>query len=362
MSLARNFIVTLCLSIATLNTLQAQTEIELDDQAIKRLGIVTAPLMPIKNDNGDKFPATVMNSPRLNSEIIALYSGVLESWLVEPGSSIKRGDRVARINSPELLDLQNQWVNSDYDLQQANFELEKDQVLFAEGIIAEQRYRQTQRNYQKIRSNINLLQEKLVLAGFDKNGRQALLGDNAEKGIYVVHSSGDGKLGHLFSLAGSYIDVNTTIASISSQRLWLNAKIPARIGINLALEQTLRVEGSSVSLSLKQKDFEVDSKTQTMIVQAEFSTSTQLLPGQMVFLIIPPLQSDGVLVPGNAVVHSGDATTVYIKNANGFEIRPVELKSVGSDYLAEVGLRVNEQIVIRGAAILKGIQLGLGGE
>jgi hypothetical protein len=40
----------------------------------------------------------------------------------------------------------------------------------------------------------------------------------------------------------------------------------------------------------------------------------------------------------------------------------ITLQPLGADYLATTGVAAGEQVVVRGASVLKGITLGLGGE
>ncbi len=86
-----------------------------------------------------------------------------------------------------------------------------------------------------------------------------------------------------------------------------------------------------------------------------------MLPGQLVTLRLAA-GSTGVLVPADAVVRTGDASIVYVRQPGGVEARTLQLRVHGSDYLAESGVSAGEEVVVRGAALLKGIQLGLGGE
>ncbi|MDP2283257.1 MAG: efflux RND transporter periplasmic adaptor subunit, partial [Pseudohongiella sp.] len=105
-----------------------------------------------------------------------------------------------------------------------------------------------------------------------------------------------------------------------------------------------------------------DSTNQTLGILAEFDAdnSAPMLPGQLVTLILPPADR-GVRVPAEAVVHAGEETTVYVRTTNGAEARVLQLTPSGRHYIAADGLRVGEEVVVQGTAVLKGIQLGLGG-
>ena len=65
-------------------------------------------------------------------------------------------------------------------------------------------------------------------------------------------------------------------------------------------------------------------------------------------------------MPNSAVVHSGNETTVFVRTAAGIEARTVALEPMGADYVASGGLKAGDEIVVRGTAVLKGIQAGFG--
>lgn len=339
--------------------LQAQELIQLNQEDISRLGIVTSQVMPVDNSIGTSFPATVINSPLSTSAVTIPYGGILQNWHIEPGTQVQAGDSLTEISSQELLDLQNEWSSAQLDLEQKNFELEKDSLLLEEGIISRQRFTQTQRDYQQSAAALQILSAKLSLAGFNQEQLSTMTGNAL--GVYTVRSPVSGSIDHLMVNAGSYVAANSVIATIGSEERWLSAQLPARIANHLEIGQMLRASGSNTPLTLRQKDFAIDSQTQTVEIFAVFNTLPELMVGQVVTLIVPPVEN-GILVPANAVVHSGNETTVYVQRDGGFESRPLNLLPAGADYLAIDGINAGERVAIRGTAILKGIQLGLGGE
>lgn len=341
--------------------LHAQEFIQLDESNLARLGIVSSPVIAVDNSIGSNFPATVINSPLMTSTVTIPFGGMLQSWLIEPGAQVSNGDVLVEIRSQELLDLQNEWDSASANLEQQRFELEKDSTLLDQGIISRQRLNQTQRDYRRAESLLQSLTAKLNLAGFDENQLNTIDAFNSDRGLYAVRSPANGSMDHLIFNAGDYVDANTPVAEIGSSERWLSATLPARVASRLDIGQRLRVAGSNVPLTLRQKDYAIDPQTQTIEIFAAFDSLPQLMVGQVVTLIIPPAEA-GILIPGDSVVHRGDETTVYIQTDGGFEARPLILSPAGADYIAMDGISAGEQIVIRGAAILKGIQLGLGGE
>jgi RND family efflux transporter MFP subunit len=338
---------------------QAQELIQLSENDISLLGIVTSQVMPGDDSAGANFPATVINSPLSTSSVTIPYSGIVQSWHITPGTLVNAGDSLIDIQSRELLDLQNNWNSAQLDLEQKSFELEKDSLLLQEGIISRQRLMQTTRSFEQAAANLETLKTKLSLAGFSEEQLNTMTG--SDLGVYTVRSPVTGSANHLMVSAGTYVSANSVIASIDSEERWLSALLPARIASQMEIGQILRVAGASVPLTLRQKDYAIDSETQTVEIFAAFSSMPDLMVGQIVTLIIPPLES-GLLIPASAVVHSGNETTVYVRHADGFESRPLNLLPAGSDYLALEGITADELIAIRGATLLKGMQLGLGGE
>ena len=110
----------------------------------------------------------------------------------EPGQSVEQGDALVIIQSQELLGLQNEWNAARYELEQFQFEMEKDRILLDQGIISMQRLRQTQRNFQQAQSALQILESRLALAGFTTESLVALEQDNAQAGSYTLPQPGTG--------------------------------------------------------------------------------------------------------------------------------------------------------------------------
>jgi hypothetical protein len=114
---------------------------------------------------------------------------------------------------------------------------------------------------------------------------------------------------------------------------------------------------------LRQRDYATDAQTQTLELLAEFdaSAANELPLGTLVDVVIEPPRG-GLLIPSTAVVFSAGKTLVYVQGAAGIEPRALSLTPIGRDYSATTGIARGERIAVRGTALLKGMQLGLGGD
>jgi membrane fusion protein, heavy metal efflux system len=170
-----------------------------------------------------------------------------------------------------------------------------------------------------------------------------------------------GAVAHLGVMPGTAVAAGERLVAITGNSLWVEAEIPARLAGSLAVGQSLQVDGSNVPLQLRQRDQAIDTDRQTIGILAEFTAPAEVLPGQLVTLRLPA-GSSGVLVPADAVVRNGADTLVFVRHTDGVEARSLQLRVHGGDYITDDGVSVGEEVVVRGAALLKGIQLGLGGE
>lgn len=341
--------------------LNAQEHIILSDDEITRFGIEFSSVDILDGESGMQVPATVINSPLMVSDVMARVGGVLQGWQVLPGETVSAGQVLGVINSQEILGIQQEWIMAESNYREAEFNLGKDEMLHEEGVISEQRLVRTRRDYQQARINAHAAQQKLELAGFDADQLEALRKNGEGLGIYYIRAPLAGTVSHLAFNAGAYVTANAELVSFASGNLWVRAQLPARVGRQLESGQQVRIARSGQKLTIRQQDYMAEAASQMIDVYAEFNQPTALLPGQVVDLVITP-EGGGLLVPSEAVVHSGDETQVFVRVADGVEVRTLSLIPVGAAYLAQSGLSAGDQLVTRGAAQLKGIQLGLGGE
>lgn len=342
-------------------TAQAQETIALDAADVQRMAIVFAPVQAVAGSDGDRVPATVIAAPDLPASLPALFEGQVVQWHVDSGSTVSAGDALLTLRSEDLLLAQQDFLDATLALAQAEANLVRDQRLLADGIIAEQRLQSSQREQQRAAASLAGTRQRLLSAGFSASEVNAWQQRTPALGEYVVRAPVNAVISARLVAAGARVsDGEALVALRRDEALWINARVPVRLSANLVPGATLSVADHNAALTLRQIDQQIDSATQTVGIQAEFDQPASVLPGQMVTLILPPAER-GVRVPAEAVVHAGAETTVYVRTSNGAEARVLALTPSGRNYIASSGLRAGEEVVVQGAAVLKGIQLGLGG-
>jgi len=340
--------------------LAAQQAITLDSAAITRLGLVFAAVTAADPHSGTRLPATVIASPDAAAALFAVHEGVLESWQVSAGQQVSAGTVLAVIRSPAVLELQQQWMAARSAEQQADIAAGRDRALFEQGIIAQQRLQDTERLAQQARFTRQALAASLEQLGYDAS-ELAGLASGTNLGRYRVKAAVPGVVTTLAHRTGDMILAGEALLSLRGEELWLSAALPARLALRVEPGQTVAVADTETPLQVRQVGQAFDQQTQTAEMLAAFMGPVNLRPGQIVTLLLPP-QAEGVLVPATGVVHNGADTVVYVRTPAGVEARTLVLQPHGGDYLAASGLVAGEQVAVRGAALLKGITLGLGGE
>ena len=332
-----------------------------DQATINRLGLVFAPVVPLNAHTGAEVSATVISSPLQADGVHARFSGTLSQWQVTPGDTVKAGTVLGILQSPEVLTIQQEYLQALAAEKQADAALARDRQLLEAGIIAASREQQTRREAEAVRSAAMSLSVHLEQAGLSKAELSTLGSSASMLGQYQLRAPQDGVVGRLMVVPGSAVATGDELVSFNSATLWVEAAIPASLANSLEAGQSLQVEGVSTPLILKQIDRGLSLRSQTIGIKAQFPGPVSQQPGQIVKLILSP-NNPGWLVPAEAVVHNGEQTEVFVRTAAGIESRVLELAPAGSDYQALSGLNGGEVLVVRGAALLKGISLGLGGE
>lgn len=348
-------------SVAGLNHLSAQEQIPLSQQEIQDLGIIFEPVVAVSDSDGERVPATIITAPDANNSVSAWFDGLLLSWEVAPGETIAEGTPVATVSSESYREAQQDYLDARIESNQAQISLDRDQRLFDAGIIAEVRLEETRRQQQQAELAYRSKRQHLLNAGASQADLDRLNAGTVTLGEYRVRSPLSGTVARRYATAGDHIDEGAQLLSIANtSEVWLLARAPSYLSTSLTPGQTLTLSESGESLAIQSIDRQVDTRTQSIGVYATFSGNTEWLPGQQVSVRLPP-SSQGMRVPDSSVVHNGHETTVYVRTANGAEARTLILQPAGRNYVATQGLSASEQIVTRGTAVLKGIQLGLGG-
>lgn len=255
----------------------------------------------------------------------AWFAGRLDQLNVKyPGQKIQKGQLIAKVYSPELLETLEEWNQAQES---------KDSVW------------------------INLIVEKFKRLGVDKSDFDLEKGNDSEWiHLKAKHS---GVVLNLNVAEGEYVSPRQTLYTLgSSNHLWVEFQIyPSELPwIQLNQEVQYTVEGLEGEVFSGRINFiapELDLKTRTIPVRLSLMPHhNQIKPGM---LVIGELQLKakgyGLFIPQSAPLFMGTKALVYVEETPGsYSPRKVQLgEKIGDYYQVISGLEESEVVVSRGA-------------
>jgi cobalt-zinc-cadmium efflux system membrane fusion protein len=341
-------------------TLIAQDLIQINSDEIDLMGIEFSAVTAVGRQLGIQLPAQVIAAPNTETAVINRFSGVVERWEAQAGAKVVAGEVLAVIRSMDFMSMQQSYLEHWNEFQLAQQKLDRDKMLWQKGIIAESRYQQTEYSLSAARAQVRGSESQLAAGGLGEQELIALREGQAELGLVLIRSPVDGALAQRIFALGDSVAANTAIARLAqSSHPWVAIQVPARLLGLLSPSTQLSTAGGESALTLRARDYVINPQTQSAEILAQFSDGSPLILGQMLNVVIHPSPS-ALMIPALAVVHEGAETLVYVNGSQGIEPRSLQLIPVGDGYLTQAGVSVGEQLVIKGAALVKGMQLGLG--
>jgi cobalt-zinc-cadmium efflux system membrane fusion protein len=162
-------------------------------------------------------------------------------------------------------------------------------------------------------------------------------------------------------------------AHVSAEKTLFEIVAPSHVQIFAGIPETIappkigtlaevRPRGSETGCSAKVASDVgvVDEATRTRSVRLEaVDTCAMLVPGAFVDVMLPSeiAEAPAIVVPREALIEVHEAKVVFVTSDHGvsFAVRTVRVgRIVGKDAVIEDGLKEGEEVVVRGAILLKG--------
>lgn len=339
---------------------QAETMV-LQTSQIRSLGIETATIAELGNAQGSRLPARVLVPNEQMRVVTAPVGGVVEMLAVAPGDSVKRGQVLANLASPQALELQRDVLQSGSQAQLLQQSLKRDETLFSEGLIPESRLQATRAAASQAATLATERKQGLALAGVTPGK----LG-----GPLQLVAPIDGVVLEQGVQTGQRVDGAALIYRIARlSPLWLEIQAPVDVAATLKPGATLRIADTDIDARLLAVGRAIDPASQTVLLRAEVHKGAEnLRPGQVVEVALNTVgEAQRITVPATALVRNANQTFVFVvrkADAQALRIEPQAVRVLGQGgNSAQIdGLEAHSRIVIKGASALKAIMSGVGGQ
>jgi len=322
-------------------------------------GIRTVPVRSAPANRLTHLPAHVQ-IPNAQQRIVAApVGGLVTAVMVGVGEPVKEGQVMARLVSPQLLELQRELAQAAAERERTQQALARDERLLAEGLIAASRVEGSRAADRHAAATMTEKRGLLALTGArpGRAGELALIAPM--NGIVLAQST----------RAGERVEPATTLFHVARLDLLdLDIELPLAAAARVAIGAAVRVPESG-ALGTVIAIGRAVSDGQTLKVRARMTAGLAgLNPGQHVEAEIETRSAGAAaplwLVPGSAVVRLGKGgaqAAVFAQRGEKYlAVAAQVVGESGSDLVIEASLKEAESVVSDGASQLKAALAGLG--
>lgn len=333
-------------------------ELRLEPAQIRALGITTA--LPTSQATSEVIglAAEVMVPNNQLHVVSTPLPGLVEAVLVAVNEPVRRGQVLARMQSTALAEAQRGYLQALTQQQLAQANLDRDNRLAAEGLIAESRLLSTRAGHVEATALLAERRHALRLAGMDDKAIQGLQTGSAISSSVIVSAPVNGIVIDQMAQAGQRLEAFTPLYRIAQlDPLWLEIQVPLARAAGVREGAAVRVPSVEAAGRIISVGRSVTPESQTMMLRALISTNAaRLRPGQYVeaTVSIGGGMAAHWRVPAGALARIGDKPHVFLRTAGGFRATEVTVVNEGPQTMVVSGpLTATAQIAVTGVSALK---------
>ncbi len=337
----------------------AERTVRFDAAALERLGVRAEPVGEAGAKLTIEFPGTLEYAPDHYAQVGTLFEGRVTRVDVKVGDAVKRGQLLATIAAPSLVNAQAEAIATRATLDVAREHSKREETLLKQQLTTAREAEVAREDLVKAEADFSAASAKLALVGLGPT-------KGAESyGIAQLRAPIDGVVVSREAVVGAHINYDDTPFVVADGRNLLAAFDVFESDLELVKESEgveLRADafpGRVFTGSVARLDPQLGTDTRAVRARVKVPNEDGALrPGLFVRVsvasTIPPV-GDRIRVPAGAVQPIGGDEVVFVERSPGlYEVRPV---LVGHRYgqLLELmgGLRAGERIVTHGAFILR---------
>lgn len=356
----------LLLALCIPQSASASDELVLNAKQIQTLSIVTAALPSKQSGEVSGLPAQVVIPPNQMFVISTPLPAMVEQTLVGVGDSVKKGQPIARLQSPALAEAQRGLLQASVQSQLAKENLARDEALWKDGIIAESRYRATKGLSLEAQAALSERKQLLRLSGMSDTAIAQLQSGNNLSSLLTMTAPIDGVVLEKSASAGQRLDAAVPMFMIAKLNpLALEIQAPLAYTRGLKIGAAVTVPAYAASGRLIAIGHSLTGTNQTILLRAMIQQGAEnLRPGQFVEASISTSANGGVQwdIPNSAISRIAGRTVVFVETPQGFRAQTINVLNEGAQNSVISGeLKGDERIAVRGVSTLKSSMMGIGG-
>lgn len=345
---------------------QAPIQIRISSAQIEQAGIRFTEVQSAQSTTeGLRLAGSAVTPPNRMEVVSTPAAGVVQALLVNSLDTVKAGQTIARIHSPELLQWQREYVQQYTQLEMMTKKAERDESLFNDGIISASRVQETRNLLQQVRVAAQERAQMLKLAGLSEAAIARLHSPSGLTPVIDIRSSAGGSVLEWMVTPGQRIEAGAPLAKVArAGELWIELQASRAQGEQITVGDVVKTKSCTQSGKVIAIASQLSETNQLVIVRASLPGADKCLkPGQYLEATISnkTKAASGWSLPSAALVRNGSNEYVFVRNADGVQAVPVNVVSRAIDQVIVQGaLAAKQSIAVQGLASLKGMWLGLG--
>ena len=334
----------------------AEDIVALTPQQIDAAGIATAKAVSATIGTVLRFPGEIKLNEDRTAHVVPRVAGVAESVSADLGQSVRKGQVLAVISSPELAELRSSALAANQRLDLARLTLDREKKLWESRISAEQDYLQARQAWHEARIAAQTASAKLAALGAN--------GTDGPLNRYVLRAPLDGTVVQKHVAQGEAVKEDANVFMLSDlTTVWAEVVIAAQDLEAVRPGTTVTVSSSASATSAEGKVSYVSALLGT---ETRTATARVVLPNPQLAwrpgLFVNVTMARGerqvpVAVAADAVRTVDGKAIVYVRVPQGFRAQPVTV-GITDGRLVEVvaGLAPGAVYATAGSFVLKAEQ------
>jgi membrane fusion protein, heavy metal efflux system len=292
----------------------------LTEAQMKAIGVEVSTLEQKQLTASLKANGVLLVPNQNKASISTVYSGVVKTLLVQPGSVVRKGQVIATVANPDFITAQQDYLGLDAKISLAELEYNRQKELNAGNAGALRNLQSAEAELKTLRARKSALEQQLQLMGI----RASSISNNHLITVLSITSPIQGVVSAVGVKLGSYVDVATSIAEIvDNSQLHLDLfvyekdlpKLKEKQLIHFTLTNYPGREYDAEIFSLG-SSFEGESKAVSVHAKVK-GDKTGLIDGMNITAIVSLDKATVPAVPNDAIVSYQGQDYIFIVSAAG---------------------------------------------
>ena len=333
-------------------------EIQLTSQQMVEQGLKVAVASTGLVEKLTTLPGKLVVNTDQQAHISPNFSGYIEQVNVALGQSVQKGQTLAVLILPELIDQQANLRMAQVNLDLARKDYQREQQLWSQGISAKQDYQRAENAYRQAQITVQSSQARLNALGASGNNN----------GRFLIKAPISGVISKKDIVVGENVQLADQLFVIENLKdLWLEFNLPNTSNIHLQAGQILnfKTNGSDQNYQAKVQTLnpEADLQTGRLQVRAKVTTQADVLrPNVLVNVFVTDAQAKTALrVQKKALQQVEGKPVVFVieseeKGLVHLKAQPIEVgvSSQDGQWLEVIsGLTEGQKYIADGSFLLK---------